>query len=165
MSRLRLREVRKLAQGHSASKQQRTSLNGVRDHSLNQLFKYPTFRSCKWQSNPSIRKEPPYSAPNPFRTPDRSVIHPGVLWRLSLSNFAPLPRQTLDIPTTVFPPLKLGSCRVPLSWLSSQWTWLVSIRMQVRSLASLSRLRIRHWRELWHRSQTRLGSNIAVAVR
>ena len=35
---------------------------------------------------------------------------------------------------------------------------------QVRSLASLSGLRIGHCRELWCRSQTQLGSDIAVAV-
>ena len=41
-------------------------------------------------------------------------------------------------------------------------TWLGSTRTQVQSLASLSGLRIRHCRELWCRSQTRLGSSIAV---
>ena len=34
----------------------------------------------------------------------------------------------------------------------------------VRSLASLRGLRIQHWRELWCRLQTRLGSNVAVDV-
>ena len=34
----------------------------------------------------------------------------------------------------------------------------------VRSLASLSGLRIRHCHALWCRSQTRLGSGVAVAV-
>ena len=38
------------------------------------------------------------------------------------------------------------------------------MRIRVRSLASLSRLRIRHCRELWCRSQTWLGSGVAVAV-
>ena len=37
-------------------------------------------------------------------------------------------------------------------------------RLPVRSLASLSGLRIRHCRELWCRSQTHLGSDVAVAV-
>ena len=36
--------------------------------------------------------------------------------------------------------------------------------MQVRSLASLSGLRIQHCRELWCRSQAWLGSGVAVAV-
>ena len=43
-------------------------------------------------------------------------------------------------------------------------TQLVSMRMQVWSLASLSGLRIRHCCELWSRSQTQLGSQVAVAV-
>ena len=41
---------------------------------------------------------------------------------------------------------------------------LVAMRMQVRSLASLSGLRIWRCHELWCRSQTQLGSCIAVAV-
>ena len=38
------------------------------------------------------------------------------------------------------------------------------MRKRVRSLASLSGLRIRRCRELWCRLQTRLGSHVAVAV-
>ena len=38
------------------------------------------------------------------------------------------------------------------------------MRMWVQSLASLSGLRIQHCCELWHRSQTWLGSHIAVAL-
>ena len=38
------------------------------------------------------------------------------------------------------------------------------MRLQVRSLASLSGLRSRRCRELWCRSQTRLRSDVAVAV-
>jgi len=41
---------------------------------------------------------------------------------------------------------------------------LGTMRLQVRSLASLSGLRIHRCGELWYRSQTRLGSHIAVAV-
>ena len=41
---------------------------------------------------------------------------------------------------------------------------LVSMRMRVRSLASLSGLRIRRCHELSCRLQTRLGSGVAVAV-
>ena len=41
---------------------------------------------------------------------------------------------------------------------------LVSMRMQVPSLAPLSGLRIWHCYELWRRSQMQLGSHVAVAV-
>ena len=41
---------------------------------------------------------------------------------------------------------------------------LVSMRIQVQSLALLSGLGIWHCHELWRRSQTRLGSCVAVAV-
>ena len=41
-------------------------------------------------------------------------------------------------------------------------TRLVSMRMQVQSQASLRGLRIWHCHELWCRSQTQLGSGIAV---
>ena len=44
-----------------------------------------------------------------------------------------------------------------LSWLSRLRTQLVSMRMQVRSLASLIGLRIQCGHELWCRSQMRLG--------
>ena len=39
-----------------------------------------------------------------------------------------------------------------------------NMRFWIRSLASLSGLRIWHRRELWCRLQTRLGSGVAVAV-
>ena len=41
---------------------------------------------------------------------------------------------------------------------------LASMRTQVRSLASLSGLRIQHCCNLWRTSQTQLGSQVAVAV-
>ena len=41
---------------------------------------------------------------------------------------------------------------------------LGTMRLQVRSLALLSGLRIQHYHELWCRSQTWLGSRVAVAV-
>ena len=41
---------------------------------------------------------------------------------------------------------------------------LETMGLRVRSLASLSGLRIRHCRELWCRSQIQLRSRIAVAV-
>ena len=48
----------------------------------------------------------------------------------------------------------------PLEFLS----WLASMRARVRSLASLSGLRIWCCRELWCRTQTCLRSSVAVAV-
>ena len=45
-----------------------------------------------------------------------------------------------------------------------KWIWLVSMRMQVQSLASLSGLRIWCCCELWCRSQMWLRSGVAVAV-
>ena len=42
-------------------------------------------------------------------------------------------------------------------------TWLASVRMRVRFLASLSGLRIRHCCEFWWSSQMRLRSWVAVA--
>ena len=41
---------------------------------------------------------------------------------------------------------------------------LVPMRLQVRSLASLSGLRIWHCHELWCRSKMWLGSGVAVAL-
>ena len=48
----------------------------------------------------------------------------------------------------------------------AQWVMdqLVFKRTQVRSLASLSGLKIQHCHGLWCRSQTRLGSGVAMAV-
>ena len=50
--------------------------------------------------------------------------------------------------------------------LVAQWkqTWLVTMRMRVRSLAPLSRSGIRCCREPWCRWQTRLWFNVAMAV-
>ena len=41
---------------------------------------------------------------------------------------------------------------------------LGTMRLRVRSLVSISGLRIRHYHELWCRSQTQLRSGVAVAV-
>ena len=48
----------------------------------------------------------------------------------------------------------------------AQWKLiqLGTMRLWVQSLASLSGLRIQSCGELWYRSQTRLGSQVAVAV-
>ena len=51
-----------------------------------------------------------------------------------------------------------------LLWLSGLRTRLVSVRMQVRSLASLSGLRIWHCHKLQQRWQIQLRSGMAVAV-
>ena len=45
-------------------------------------------------------------------------------------------------------------------WLSGLWTWLVSTRIQLPSLVSISEI----CRELWCRSQTQLRSHVAVAL-
>jgi len=58
-------------------------------------------------------------------------------------------------------PEKISSGEFP-SWLSGKE--LVSMRMRVQSLASLSGLRIWCCRELWYRLQMWLRSHIAVAV-
>ena len=58
----------------------------------------------------------------------------------------------------------------PISWDKTQWKaqqkgiWLVSMRTQVWSLASLSGLRIQHCLELWCRLQMWPRSGVAVAV-
>ena len=52
----------------------------------------------------------------------------------------------------------------PALWLSGLKTQLVPVKMQVRSLASLSRLRIWCCCKLWYRLQMELGSCVAVAV-
>ena len=56
--------------------------------------------------------------------------------------------------------------KLEFSLTMAQWRQirLESTRTQVRPLASLSGLRIRHCQELWCRSQMRLGSGVAVAV-
>ena len=49
-------------------------------------------------------------------------------------------------------------------WLSGLRTQLVSMRMQVGSLALFSGLSLRHCCKVWHSLQMRLGSGLAVAV-
>ena len=56
---------------------------------------------------------------------------------------------------------EMGEVPTVAQWQRAQ---LVPMRMWVRSLASLSRLRICHFCELWCRSQMQLGSHIVVAV-
>ena len=58
---------------------------------------------------------------------------------------------------------KTVSIRVPFVAQSEQ-TQILSMRVQIRSLASLSGSRIWHCLELWYRSQMWLGSSVAVAV-
>ena len=68
-----------------------------------------------------------------------------------------------------------GTEALPIPWFYSGetlsretsqhgWIWLVSMRMWVRSLASLSSLRIWRCHKLWCRSKTGLRSHIAVVV-
>ena len=59
--------------------------------------------------------------------------------------------------------LKCGLLGVPIV-AQQKRIWRVTTRTQVRSLASLSGLRIRHHHKLWCRSQMRLGSGIAVVM-
>ena len=50
------------------------------------------------------------------------------------------------------------------SWLSGLRTQLISMRTQIRSIISLSGVRIRCFPKLWCRSQMQLGSWVAVTV-
>ena len=59
--------------------------------------------------------------------------------------------------------LKSREMGVPVMVQQKQ-IWLGTMRLWVRSLASLSGLRIRRCWELWCRSQTRLRSGVAMAV-
>ena len=59
--------------------------------------------------------------------------------------------------------LKLKVLEFPL-WFNRLRTLLVSMKIQPRSLALISGLRIQRCRELWCRLQTLLGSGVAVAV-
>ena len=63
----------------------------------------------------------------------------------------------------VYKKVKIILKRVPIVAQQLQ-TRLVSMRVQVPSLASLSGLRIQPCRELWCRSQTWLRSGMAAAV-
>ena len=65
--------------------------------------------------------------------------------------------------TSIYGQNKKKKLEFPL-WLSRLRTWLVSMRMWSRSLASLSGLRIWNCHELQCRSQRQLGSGVAVAV-
>ena len=85
--------------------------------------------------------------------PEATAPIPPLAWELPYASDAALKRKKKERKFGEFP-----------SWLSRNKSDLVSTRTQVRSLALLSRLRIRRCRELWCRSQTRLGSGVAVAV-
>ena len=61
-------------------------------------------------------------------------------------------------------PLKKSNVLEFPLWLSGLRTRLVSMRMWVRSLASVTGLRIQRCLELWCRLQTQLGFRIAVVV-
>ena len=51
-----------------------------------------------------------------------------------------------------------------LLWFSGEGHDIVSLMMQVQSLALLSGLRIQHCHKLWHRSKMWFRSSVAVAV-
>ena len=57
--------------------------------------------------------------------------------------------------------LKKLECGIPIV-VQQKWIQLGTVRLRVRSLASLSGLRIRCCHELWCRLQTRLRSGVAV---
>ena len=59
---------------------------------------------------------------------------------------------------------KVQRCEEFLLWLRRLRTQLVSMRIRVRSMASFSELRIQCCYKLWYRTQTCLGSSIAVTV-
>ena len=90
----------------------------------------------------------------------------GCLWhkesQLVYRRFCCLPSASLQM---CFPQGSQASRRqgVPIvvQWKRAR---LASMKTRVRSLASLSKLRIPHCHELWCRSQTRLGSGIAGTV-
>ena len=88
-------------------------------------------------------------------------------WIVTMEDI-PFPRSKIF---TLWPLIEKNCCHtqfinewgIPImAW--RKWIWQGSLRMQVQSLASLSGLRIQCWLELRCRSQTQLGSGIAVAV-
>ena len=82
---------------------------------------------------------------------------------LSQSEGSVPPWKSPHLSDPVSLPCKMGMIGVPVM-LRGLRTLLVSMRMWVQSLASLSGLRIWHCHELWCRLQTWLGSRVAVAV-
>ena len=92
-----------------------------------------------------------------------------MVWSISRLHFIP----SVTVPSITFSPLitsnqrprtfkNRGFLKFPL-WLSKLRIWLVSVRMQVQSLTSLSGLRIWHCHKLQCRLQIQLGSTVAVA--
>ena len=76
----------------------------------------------------------------------------------------PAPASITKIPKPpVWDSLKTHTKGAPVV-AQRKWIRLGTVRLQVPSLASLRGLRIRRCRELWCRSQTGLGSRVAVAM-
>ena len=105
---------------------------------------------------------------SPNKTSSLSVIH------LSFLTFAPpfssAPSPSLGAHRPVISHENLCQWRPSLIllafplWLSGLRAWLVSMRMQVWSLALLRGLRVEHCSELQHTSQMWLRSSVALAV-
>ena len=76
--------------------------------------------------------------------------------------------MTLSMKAVELPTLELHYIYLKFFWSSHHGIVEMNLtgnhKVAVRSLASLSGLRIWHCRELWCRLQTRLGSCMAVAV-
>ena len=75
-----------------------------------------------------------------------------------------LPSWSLSYPGYLFYPIKKSPFRGVPVVVQRTRIRLGTMRLQVWSLASILGLKIQHCCELWCRSQTRLGSGIAVAV-
>ena len=90
-----------------------------------------------------------------------------LLWLLrGLVATAPIRPLTWELPYATGAALKRQKTKKRLRLgvpVMVQWE-RIRLRLRVLSLASLSGLRIWHCHELWGRSQTQLGSGVAVAV-
>ena len=86
---------------------------------------------------------------------------------LALSKTSPIsgqnPAHCLNLQSSMWSHLEMLILGVPIMAHRKQ-IWLVSMRMQVQSLVSLSELRIWRCYELWCGSQTWLESGVAVAL-